>query len=109
MEYIYGFEVMLKDGRTLYNEFTTDVENVVCIKFVPISPFLPTQHFFFTTAYAHSGKLERFFGRGFITTGKGKDYCYCIFTEKVNIFINAYTGDIVYTDDKKYQIKSRLV
>jgi hypothetical protein len=103
MEYVYGFEVFFKDGRTLQNEYTLDVENVACIRFVPVNPILPTQHFFFTTAYATGGKLEKFFGRGFITTGKGKDYCYCIFTDKVNIFVNAYTGEIVY------QIKSRLV
>jgi hypothetical protein len=105
--YVYGFEIFFKDGRTLQDEYTTEVEDVACIRFVPnIAGALPTHHFFFTTG---ESKLERFFGRGFITTGKGKDYCYCIFTENVNIYINAYTGNVVYTDDKKYQIKSRLV
>ena len=103
--YVYLFEIIFKDG-SISNEYTVDVDDVACIRFIPVAPTLPYYHFFFTDG---NTELKRFFGRGFITTGKGKDYCYCIFTDSHNIFINAYTGSVTYTDDRTYQIKSRLL
>ena len=104
--FMYTFEIIFKDG-TATTDFTLDVDNVACIRFVPLNPGLqPDMHFFFTEGNL---KLERFFGRGFFTTGKGKDYVYCIFTESCNIYVNAYTGQVTMTDNKKWKIKSRLV
>lgn len=105
--FMYSFEIFFKDGRTQQNDYTLEVDEVACIRFIPLNPGLhPDMHFFFTEGNL---KLERFFGRGFVTTGKGKDYVYCIFTESCNIYVNAYTGDVTMTDNKEWKIKSRLV
>lgn len=105
--FLYKFEVIMHDGRVLKDEYPKNEEigGVVCIRFYTNLPLHPIYHFFFGEDKV---KLARFFGRGFIVTGKGRDYCYIVRTDSHIIYINAYTGAIVYTDDVTYQIKSRF-
>ncbi len=106
-KFLYTFEVLLSDEKVLINEYpkTEDIGGVICLKFIPDLPLHPTYHFFFTE---HSVTLQRFFGRGFIVSNTKKDYYYIILTETHVIYINAYTGAVVYTDNRTYQIRSRF-
>ena len=105
--FLYKFEVIMHDGKTLANEYpkTEDVGGVVCLKFISGIPLHPIYHFFFAEGDV---KLQRFFGRGFIVSSRKKDYSYIVLTETHVIYINAYTGAVVYTDKRAYQIKSRF-
>ena len=105
--FLYKFEVIMHDGKVLANEFPkdADVGGVTCIKITSDLPLHPVYHFFFTE---DSVRLQRFLGRGFIVTGKGRDYWYIILTETHVIYVNAFNGAVVYTNDRKYQIKSRF-
>jgi len=106
-DFLYKFEVIMRDGKTLVNEYPKieDVGGVICLKFTSDLPLHPTYHFFYAEGDV---KLQRFFGRGFIVSGSKKDYSYIILTETHVIYINAYTGSVVYTDKRAYQIKSRF-
>jgi hypothetical protein len=105
--FLYKFEVIMNDGKTLVNDYPKieDVGGVICLKFMSNLPLHPIYHFFFAEGDV---KLQRFFGRGFIVSAGKKDYCYIILTETHVIYINAYTGAVVYTDKRVYQIKSRF-
>jgi hypothetical protein len=97
----------MSDGKALVNEYpkTEDVGEVVCLKFISDLPLHPTYHFFFAEGHV---KLQRFFGRGFVVSGRKKDYYYVILTETHVIYISAYNGSVVYTDKRNYQIRSRF-
>lgn len=106
MDFMYDFEVGFKNGETQINKYTTDVDEVAYIKFAPKNALCPPFFFFFTK---DNVKLKKFYGKGFVTAGRGNDYYYCIFTETFRCYINAYEGDVIFTDDLTYRVKSRYM
>jgi hypothetical protein len=104
MDFMYTFEVGFKDGTVQKNEYTLKPDTVAHIRFIPKNALCPPFFFFFTKGNL---KLKKFYGKGFLTPGRGNDYYYCIFTDKFRCYINAYEGDMVFTDDLSYKIKSK--
>lgn len=106
MDFLYDFTVGFKDGTTEDNKYVLpkDLHKVAYIHFVPKNALCPPFFFFFTN---ETFKLEKFYGKGFITTGRGSDYYYCLFTDKFRCYINAYEGNVIFTDDLTYMVKSR--
>ena len=107
MKFMYNFEVGYKDGSTKKDEYPKGLEaldDVAYIKFSAKNMLCPPFFFFFTEGRM---KLTRFFGKGFVTAGRGNDYFYCLFTDKFRCYINAYDGHVIFTDDLTYRIKSK--
>ena len=100
----YKFKIVMKDGSE-HNDFTLNVGEIAYIHIYSDAKLLPPYLFFFTKDKL---KIERFFGRAFISTSGAKDYFYCLFTNDYRVFINAFDGTIVFTDDLKYIIKNRV-
>lgn len=100
----YKFKIVMKDGSEYDNEYTLRVGEVAYIHFYSGSKLLPPYLFFFTKG---NFKVERFFGKAFISTSGQRDYYYCLYTNNYRVFINAFDGTVVFTDDLKYIIKNR--
>ena len=98
----YRFTIVMKDGTKLEDQYARKPEEVAYIHFKPKRALSPPYLFFFTK---DNIKLERFFGKAYISTSGSKDYFYCMFTDKCRIFINAFDGTVVHTDDIEYFIK----
>lgn len=101
---IYEFTVCKKDGSELKSEFVIParLEEVAYIHFYDNKGVLPPYLFFFTEGTV---KLYKFFGKAFFQSGGEKAYYYCIYTDKYRVFIDAFNGTLVYTDDLTYIIK----
>jgi hypothetical protein len=100
----YKFKIVMKDGSEYNNEYTLNVGEIAYIHIIPNAGLLPPYFFFFTK---DTLKIERFFGKAFLSTSGKKDYFYCLHTDKCKIFINAFDGTVVFTNDLKYKIKNR--
>lgn len=100
----YNFKIVMKDGSEYDNEFTLKVREIAYIHIYADSGLLPPYLFFFTKGGA---KIAKFFGRAFISTGGQRDYYYCLYTDQYRLFVNAFDGTVVFTDDLKYVIKKR--
>jgi hypothetical protein len=98
----YKFKIVMKDGSEYNNEYTLNVGGIAYIHFYSESKLLPPCLFFFTKG---NFKVVRFFGRAFISTNGQRDYFHCLWTNNYRVYINAFDGTIVFTDDLKYIIK----
>ena len=100
----YKFKIKLKDGSLLDDDYTINMEKVAYIHIYG-PPLAPQYLFFFTEG---TFTLKRFFGKAFISTSGQKNYFYCLFTDKFRLYINAFDGTVVFTDDLTYMIKPQI-
>ncbi len=100
----YEFTVYKKDGSELVGDFVLPerLGEVAYIHFYSKRGILPPYLFFFTEGTV---KLLKFFGKAHFQSGGARAYYYCIYTDKYRIFIDAFNGTLVYTDDTDYVIK----
>lgn len=99
----YKFKIVMKDGSEFNNDYTLNVGEIAYIHIFSDIRLFPPYLFFFTK---EEFKATRFFGKAFFSSKGQRDYFYCLYTNKYRIFINAFDGTIVFTDDLKYVIKN---